>query len=286
MQLVFLIASAVAPSVLGMKLVFVLFDLGVLAALLWLLLRIGVSPLRVIVYAWSPLVIVEFAGSGHNDALPILGVVLALLCLTYDRPRLTIAALSASALSKLYACFLLPLFLLRTSWKLLWIPIVLGISAFLPYREGAARWWGILAQYNDRWRNNESLFLVLRTLIPEPWQGTAYLLAVAAVIVYCGLRKLSPERSVFLVTCALLLLSPNVFPWYLTWLVPLLAIHPSPAWLLLTVTVFLSYHVLIPYGVLGLWREDPVFIALEYAPFYALLLGFALRPKKSSSLQS
>jgi hypothetical protein len=76
----------------------------------------------------------------------------------------------------------------------------------------------------------------------------------------------------------MLLFSPNVFPWYLSWIVPLLAIYPNPAWLMLTVTAFLSYHVLIPYRSLGLWREDGFFIFLEYAPFYGwLMAAFGVR---------
>jgi hypothetical protein len=279
MELVFWSAGNVLPGLLGLKVVFVLFDVGVVFALLRLLPRFGMSPLRSMVYAWSPLVIVEFAGSGHNDSLPIFGVAAALLCLSRGHPRLSIAAITASALSKLYAGFLLPVFLQRASWRLAWMVAALAAATFVPYIAGASHLAIILTQYSDRWRNNESLFLLLRSMFPEQWHATAYVLIVGSVVLYCVVRRLSPDRSAYLVIGTLLLFSPNVFPWYLTWIIPLLAIHANPAWLLLTVTVFLSYHVLIPYGALGLWRESSFFIALEYLPFYAWLLAGLLTTK-------
>ena len=86
-------------------------------------------------------------------------------------------------------------------------------------------------------------------------------------------RRFSPARASFLILGTVLLCAPNVFPWNLTWILPLLAIYPIPAWLLLTVSVFLSYHVLIPYGTLGLWKEETLYAVVEYAPFYGLLIG-------------
>jgi hypothetical protein len=64
-----------------------------------------------------------------------------------------------------------------------------------------------------------------------------------------------------------------VFPWYLSWILPLLAVFPNAAWLLLSVLVFLSYNVLIGYGTLGVWCDDTTFLLLEYVPFYLMLIG-------------
>lgn len=50
----------------------ILCDLGVIVMVLLLLVRLGFDPHRVVVYAWSPLVLKEFANTGHYDALAIL----------------------------------------------------------------------------------------------------------------------------------------------------------------------------------------------------------------------
>ncbi|MBI3894809.1 MAG: DUF2029 domain-containing protein [Acidobacteria bacterium] len=274
MEEVFWISFALLPSGMAMKLLFLLLDLGVVLVLFRLLPILGISPMRAVIYAWSPLIIIEFAASGHNDPLPILALALSLLWHKKGKGKLSLAALSVSALSKIYAGFLIPLFLLRNSWRLFWIPAALTAVAFLPYGEGWKGLFAILSRYANIWKNNESLFRLLRWITANDSQaGKLYLILVTAVVLYCLVRKLSPERGSYLILGAILLFSPNVFPWYVSWIVPLLVIYPNPAWLLFTVTVFLSYHVLIPYHTLGLWREDGFFTFLEYAPFYGWLIA-------------
>ena len=271
---VFWISFVLLKNVVAMKLPFVLLDLGVVLVLFRLLPVLGLSPLRALVYAWSPLTVVEFAASGHNDSLPILGFVLALFWYRKGQERLSLAALSASALSKIYALFLFPIFLLRTSWRRIWIPVLLGVIAFAPYGKGWRELIAGLSNYGKHWKTNESLYLLIRVLTTnEFWDGIIYLAIVVAAMLYCLARKLAPERASFLIVGTILLFSPNVYPWYLSWIVPLLAIYPNPAWLLLTVTSFLSYHVLILYRSVGVWQENRFFIFLEYAPFYGLLIG-------------
>ncbi|MCZ6491777.1 MAG: hypothetical protein O7A06_14765 [Acidobacteria bacterium] len=272
--------------VILLKLPYLFFDLGVVLLLFRLLPTLGVSPLRAIVYAWSPLTVVMFGASGHNDSLPVFAVVLALLWYQKGQGKLSMAGVAASALSKLYAVFLLPVFLFRTSWKFIWVPVLAAAVAFAPYA-GAWRHLGDdLAGYTENWRNNDSLYALIWEFTGSATVGwRIYLSIVAAVILYAVMRKLRPERASFLILGAVLLVSPNCFPWYVTWIVPLLAIYPNPAWLLLTVTTFLFYHVLIPYRTLGLWEEETFFRLLEYIPFYVLLIGGAIVGKYRANTQ-
>ena len=92
------------------------------------------------------------------------------------------------------------------------------------------------------------------------------------------LRRVAPLRAVYVGLGGFMLLSPTVHPWYLVWMVPFLCFFPSAPRLLLTATVVLAYHApaLGPAG--AAWREDPLFKALEYAPFFAMAaLGRTLR---------
>jgi len=68
----------VLPGPVGFKLPFLLADLAVAAMLAGGSVRLGDGTTNTI-YAWNPLVVVEFASSGHNDALAIAGVVATLL---------------------------------------------------------------------------------------------------------------------------------------------------------------------------------------------------------------
>src|SRR5262249_42588781 len=70
---------AVRDSVTAMKAFVVACELGTWALLSALLRRRGLPPERLLILAWSPLALVEIAGSGHNDALGILLLVASLL---------------------------------------------------------------------------------------------------------------------------------------------------------------------------------------------------------------
>jgi hypothetical protein len=58
----------------------------------------------------------------------------------------------------------------------------------------------------------------------------------------------------------LLLLSPNLFPWYAVWLVPFLALAPSVAWIAFTGSVVAAYTFFLhePWGIPG-WARAVVF---------------------------
>jgi hypothetical protein len=49
------------------------------------------------------------------------------------------------------------------------------------------------------------------------------------------------------------------------------------------VSLFLSYNVLIDYGINGRWHFDPFLQWLTYGPFYALLIAQALWRGRSSA---
>ncbi len=270
------LAPTSVGTVLLMKLPSLLFDLGVAVLLILLLQRLGQPATRVVVYWWSPLTVVEFAASGHNDSIALFFLMAALLAAQASRVQLSLTALAASALSKLFAVFLAPVLLAR-EWPrlpgraLLW-PLLLAAVAYFPFRD--ANVISGVAAFSGAWRNNDSLFAVIHALTGSLSSAfRIYMAIVAGTALYLAARRTPLLRATYLVLGTLLAFSANCFPWYLTWLLPLLAIELKLAWLLLTGTSVLAYHILIPYGTLGLWQESGIFRALEYIPFYALLIG-------------
>jgi hypothetical protein len=68
-----------------------------------------------LLYAWNPIVLIEFVASAHNDALMICLVLLAVLCTQRGHWRTAVVALVAAALVKWIAAILLPL------WAIYWL---------------------------------------------------------------------------------------------------------------------------------------------------------------------
>ena len=80
--------------------------------LFWLLLR-KLAPPRptslLLLFAWNPLLLFEFAGSGHNDSLMMTFVLLAAVLVAHRAYWPSVLALSAAALIKVAAVLALPL---------------------------------------------------------------------------------------------------------------------------------------------------------------------------------
>src|SRR5258708_990078 len=149
------------------KLPSALFDLGAMAAL-WLLLKIkGLPPERILIYAWSPLPLMEFWGTGHNDSIAVFFILLALAAAAGNRWTWAFAALALAVASKIWPIFLFPVFIAAAGWRrwrecLVALPILALVS--LPYWTPTLHWSGInenfrfMSGFLGGWRNNDSLF--------------------------------------------------------------------------------------------------------------------------------
>jgi alpha-1,6-mannosyltransferase len=114
-QLVFRATWRLLPDPVWFKLPFLLADLAVAAMLAGWIRSTGGRNYQVAIYAWNPLVAVEFASSGHNDALAIAGVVASLVIIRWS-PALSTITLTAGALAKAFPVVLLPLAFIRAGW--------------------------------------------------------------------------------------------------------------------------------------------------------------------------
>jgi hypothetical protein len=280
-------AALISPAgVFGPKLLSTLLDCGVIAALLWWLRRSGRPDERLILYAWAPLPCLEFAHSGHNDALMVLLLVVALAL--SRRPVGGPLALAAAALAKIVPILLAPL--LVRWWGLrgavLFVGLlVVGYAPFILLGGGAV---GSLPVYAATWSDNDSLFFLLRTLL-SPFVGDPTVPAKVASLGLLGLGilvlafhpaagLLSLNERVLAALGLFLALSSTVHAWYLIWLLPLLAfvLHADArplvfrplwayAWLLLSGLVVLPYLTYADHQ----WQ---VWIsAAQYGPVYAVL---------------
>ena len=264
------------------KLPFALMELGVALALVRLLEVMGLPRQWLLIYLWSPLMVVEFWSQGHNDPLAILFLLPALTAALRNRWSWAFAWLALATLTKFWPAILWPFFLLgreRDRWIFRWKPalisIPIAVAVSWPYLDGIWSAQELLRGFLGGWRNNDSLYGLLYTIAGEDFErGTA----LAGGLLVAGLAALWWQRmplveSALWSVVLLLLLSANCFPWYLSWLLPFLAIYPNAALLLWTALVTLSYHVVIGYGALGVWQESLEFRLLEYVPVYAMLIG-------------
>src|SRR6266481_3334729 len=163
-QWLFALSAALAPgSIVGWRLLLLLFDGATVAMLLLLLRRLGVPSTAVIIYAWSPLVVFEGVQAGHVEAAMIPLILLALLLRQTGSPVLAGVALGVAVLMKLYPAVLLPAWWRRDDWRfpaataatvgLGYLPYVAVLGAvalsYVAYVVAPAPlpWWAWLVEY-------------------------------------------------------------------------------------------------------------------------------------------
>ncbi len=300
-QGVFALANACFGSnLLGYKLVYVLFDLGVVALLLRLLLWLRRPLAQVLWYAWCPLPVAEIALAGHQDIVGVFCLLLALDVLLRRRAVVGGAVvLAASILTKGFALLLVPLFV-RTYGRRFTVAIGLALLYLgLPMWVYLPMFLHGMTQYLDNVHANAGLFHWLNlALLPisrrHHFDITEKIsdLVIGAAALWAA-RTPAPTdgslvRRAFAVLAIALLVIPSLFPWYLIWplaLMPLLGRRPSYAFVLLTGLSVLIYTYYV--SIKAYWWTP----LAEYGPFYAalateyLLWRRARRPRFEKTLR-
>lgn len=253
-EAVFLLVTRISESVTWMKAVMVGFEAVAVWALVQLLVSFGFARQRVLIYAWHPLAIWEFAGSGHLDAMVIAFMALALLARRKRGEISTGFFLACATCVKLFPVVLFPALYLRRSWKMAVAFAATILVAYLPYLSvGPVGVLGYLPGYaNERGMvNGEQYYLlavarrVLHAQVPSSLYVIFAVIVLGVVSVWVMRDRSRDElrylRDALIVASLFILLVAPHFSWYFAWLIPFLCFIPSLAVFYLTCASFLLY---------------------------------------------
>lgn len=289
-QLIFLAAERVHDSFTTMKLTMLGFDALTIAGLIALLRRRKLPATRVLLYAWHPLPIWEFAGAGHVDAAAIALLILAFVLAERRAPAFAGVALAAATLVKYYPVALTPALYRRRDWRLPAAFAATAAALYLPYLSVGPAVLGFLPGYaqEEHLSGGSGFFLwaLLERVTPLPDHGLAWYLPFAAAAMLALSLWLAPRarrwtlNGGFILASAFTVLASPHQPWYFAWLVPFLCFRFSLAHLWLTGVCVVSY--VLP-GQVALPTE-----CLFFLPFFVLLLIHHLmrRPRSGVATDS
>ena len=209
-------------------------------------------------YAWNPLVIKEFAGSAHIDAVLIFFLMAALHNV---RPRSSLFVAIATLVKPT------PLVFLPALYKRLgWLGILLPAGALALIVAAPPEGMNAYAAY---WTFNPALPRLLPVCREVELAFLAFAVAAAAFI--ADRRDDGSPQGVFSqglwLFGAFLLCTPMLAPWYVTWILPFAAIRRAWFWLALSGSVFLSYHAYLR------MEENIWLVLLEFSVPLAVWLG-------------
>ena len=253
------------------KLFFGFMDLAALGSVICLL---GMRKLPIrnsLLYALSPVTIIGFSGEAHFDSLYLFLTLAALILFEKEKVSYGWILLGLSIQIKIISVLIIPLLLWKyRSAKALWIVVSLLLPTLLFWQDmpnlidGIARYGGTMSHngsinhlFIDFWGSREIASRLSMALL-------------ALVILVTSLRVTDLLKGSFIIFGALILLSPTVHYWYLSWLLPFAVFFPSLPWLVMFGLSAFYFSAWVQFGKTGEWYQSIGYLRLQWIPFYVL----------------
>lgn len=232
--------------------VFHLFGVGCLAYVVHRL-RPGRVHEAVVLYAWNPLIVFEFGGNGHNDAVMVAVMLLGLALYVSSARWLGLVTLTVSMLLKMTSLFLLPYYAMawareQTSWvrffavgalAALTVPVVIA-AFYWPWWAGIETIspiinWSQGPMFNNYVPDTLAFYLAGRQVVEsgglvDPavalagWRDTIKNVARVFFVIWCAVELWRVRGALGIAGAGarvmlIFLLAVNtwVLPWYFTW---------------------------------------------------------------------
>ena len=274
-QIVFYLTNRISAKIWVMKSVMVGFDGLTIWALLKLLKARASPSSRILIYAWHPVPIWQFAADGHVDAVMIACVCLALLAAETRRPFLAGIALGGAVMTKIFPMLLGPGLYRRWDWKLPLGGLVTIALLYLPYLGAGWKLFGFSSGYSAEEGLNDGSqlypWLFLGEIVSDMpknafalyWPVAALVLGSIGLVILLRRRRapLDLFGTFVLATVFTAVTSPH-YIWYMAWLVPFLCFYQSWAVFWLTGAATFMNNI-------G-WPPDVEAGSVVFLPFFAL----------------
>ncbi len=311
-QLLFAAVALIAPShPLSMQIVMTGFDLAAAVLLYRLLPLAGLPARRVMLYLWSPLVIVEMAHGAHIDGfmvfLSVLSVWAAMRQTSSGVGRfLSPIALALAALTRPIPLLLAPVLWWRWTWPQRFVFGGLLLALTVPFGFGVSGWglgdesfgtgvFGSARVYSQEFRFNALISAWMERTLGNSASNLS--VAVTVITAIAGLATMAAARSsagdepaairrsarlMVVMLGVYVLITPVMHPWYLTLLVAVLPFVTPAAgevrwrWADLAPWLYFSAALSLSY----LTYENPLAFGerdwirrVEWLPMLALLIA-------------
>jgi alpha-1,6-mannosyltransferase len=278
-------------SVVIMRIIIILFDFGNIYFIRKLLIYFKKDEKLVFIYALNPLVILEFTGNLHFEAIMIFFTLWSVWLLLNNKWILSSIVLGLAVCTKLLPIIFLPLFIRYIGWKkTIYAGLICGfvvLILFLPFIHSLKLLENIVSSiqlYYGKFEFNGSVYQVLKAigwkfLGYNPIEYTSKVLIVLTLIGFfiSYLKSKNILEGIFWMMFTYCIFGAIVHPWYILILV---ALTPFLIWrfaLVWSVLICLSYFtyrvvpydenlwlVLVEYGLLGVFMIYEIFYSRDY----------------------
>jgi hypothetical protein len=260
--------AAISPTFWFFKTILVLFDLGTIFLLLFMIRPFSADFREIVLYALNPLTIITVAGEGHLESILVFWIMLSLYGSRQKKPWLMYPALGLAAMTKLTPIIFLPLLIERDNLK--YFPLFLiPFGLMLPYVDPGINFLSSFNIFISDFHFNGLFNYVSQGIIgelPSTWIAMFCALGLSGFVFF-----LTPDRlrSVFLLSALLLIFTPTFHTWYLLLITPFLVLYRPTPWIILHATILPLVFFFHPWATHPLWHSKPFLQGIEFLPFIA-----------------
>ncbi len=283
-------------SIVILRSFILLFDVGNIILIKKLLNHYQKDERLVFLYALNPLVIIEFTGNLHFEAVMIFFTLLFVWMLLKNRWILAAISLALAICSKLLPIIFLPLLIKQVGFKkavfisfitgficlLLFLPFIHSEKLLLNFKES-------LNLYYGKFEFNGSFYQLFRTIGWEiynynPIAKTSKLLIALTLIgfIITYIKSKNLFEGIFWLIFIYNIFGAIVHPWYILFLI---ALSPFVKWrfgIVWSLLICLSYYTYStrPY------QESMVLVMIEYGLLMVFLIYEVWNPSKTQKLKT
>ena len=274
---------------LGLKFLLLCFDLMTIYGIYLILKKLNTDKKYILLYALSPLPIFQFFVDAHADGFGLVFIIFAIFFYLDKKKILSYILIGISICIKPIGLLFIPLLLfteksLIERIKIILIPLFICTAMYIPYIFTGSPFQALI-KFTENWNFNGIVFDILNSFMHNNQKvrlicGIIYFLIFLIIL----FSKKNLLVKIYLSIFLLLIFSPVVHPWYVSWLVILLPFVPKWSGIFYVSLVSLTTITDLNFQLSGIWKEYTFVLILEYVPVLAIFLYEIYSPWKSSRM--
>jgi len=296
-QIIFYLGYLISPhSAAGLKILYLIFDIGIMLFILGCLKKLKLSSSFIILYTFSPLIVLEIFLNAHVDIVMIFFLSGCIYFTINKTLPLSLLFLALSVLSKTYSVMILPVMLLffyKQEISLIriiknFVFFLLPFSIVYIYREGILNLFQVMENYMKHWYSNNLIFKIIIFLssllsINDHIVTRKILLLLFTISYFIILfSKIDFIKKITFILIFYFLFSHTVHPWYLCVLTMLLPLYFSYSSLYWTGIIALTNLTVFYYLKSGEWEDVFPVLMIEYIGILIFIIIDIINLKKTS----
>ena len=278
-------------SFLGIKILLLLFELFTFLGLYFILKEKKLPAKNIFLYALAPLPVFQFFFDAHIDGIGLTLLIFSIYFYLSDKKNFSLIFIGLSICVKPVGLVLLPILFIvekgiKAKIKTILIPLIVCLLLYLPFIF-SVNVFEALTSFTVNWTFNGFIFEIINAFLDDN-QKSRLICGILFILVFIPVIFSRKDflNKIYLSVFLLLIFSPVVRPWYVTWLAVLLPFIPRWSGILYINLICLTVFTVVNYQLYDIWKDYPVVLIIEYVPLIILFFYELFSAKNSTVVQN